>query len=60
MSLIGYLRQKFVKVELPNPHEKALELSLHPQPWWNTDFYQWAIDQEERKKEREHGQFDWD
>ena len=55
MNLIGYLRQKFAKNEVqpPDSHEKALELGIHPQPWWNADFYAWAIGQEERKREEE-------
>jgi len=24
-------------------HERALELNLHPQPWWDKEFYQHAI-----------------
>lgn len=31
------------KVQLPALHERALELELHPQPWWNVEFYEWAI-----------------
>jgi len=51
MSLINYLRQKFVKAKVPSLHEKALDLDLHPQPWWDEDFYEWSIDQEEKKRE---------
>ena len=55
MNLIGYLRQKFVKnkVKVPSLYEKALDLGLHPQPWWNASFYEWAIDQEEIRREEE-------
>jgi len=51
MSLIGYLRQRLVKAKVPSLHEKALDLGLHPQPWWDEDFYEWSIDQEEKKRE---------
>ena len=30
---------------LPALHKEALALKLHPQPWWNRDFYDYAIDQ---------------
>lgn len=51
MKLIGYLRQKLVKAKAPSLYEKALDLGLHPQPWWNASFYEWAIEQEEIGRE---------
>jgi len=37
------------KAALPGLHERALELDLFPQPWWNRKFYDWAI----RRREQE-------
>jgi len=31
------------KAKLPGLHERAIELHLHPQPWWSVDFYEYAI-----------------
>ena len=37
-------------------HEKALELDLHPQPWWNREFYEHAIRVREVELETEGGE----
>jgi len=39
------------KEALPKLTKKAVDLELHPQPWWNRDFYDYAIEQEERRKQ---------
>ena len=32
---------------LPALHEKAIELGLKPQGWWDRDFHEYAIQQQE-------------
>jgi len=43
------IREKIAenKAALPGLHEKALDLGLFPQPWWNRAFYDYAIRQAE-------------
>lgn len=48
------LRQQIAdnKAVLPGLHERALELDLFPQPWWNRSFYEWAIQTAEANEGR--------
>ena len=32
--------------------ERALKFGLNPQPWWNREFYEFAIWSKEREEER--------
>ena len=38
---------------LPALHEQATDLGLAPQPWWNRDFYEHAIQRREAELEAE-------
>lgn len=31
------------KAAMPDLHEEATDLGLNPQPWWDKDFYKYAI-----------------
>ena len=39
-------------------HEKASDLDLHPQPWWDREFYQHAIRMREIELETGGGEED--
>jgi len=47
--LMEYIQERIAQnqVQLPELHQKALQLGLCPQPWWDVNFYKWAIKQKE-------------
>lgn len=58
MEAVDRIKEQIADNEkaLPGLLERAVELNLQPQPWWDRKFYEYAIKRREAEIEKEGGE----